>query len=321
MIADLSGLLDQIEYEDIVTWVEKMKPLKGLIDELYNEPESILQYCNQLEMVSSSYIEPCIEENGVNIKQLRLIGYKLDRFSELVQYFPNLERLYIYNYYGYPDGYYDGPIFRRLEIFEFLSSCADIQYNFQFIDSCPNLQSAHIYLQPNRIFVDESVKHESLQDLVIEFKRAKRQVAKPYAPKPTPSLVKYDQIDYEVEADHITEIDGEPYIAVKSAWYSKSSEYNMGDDNIELPIKPRDPEIFTIKELAKKTLERKKQNKGAKVFACPYCFIEFTPGRSDHCLRHINGDKDRPATCAKRKEKEPDLEKPASLKPIHVRTA
>ncbi|XP_025017870.1 uncharacterized protein LOC112539514 [Tetranychus urticae] len=45
----------------------------------------------------------------------------------------------------------------------------DIYYGFQFMDSCPNLQSAHIHLRFYHIFVDESLKHESLRDLVIEF--------------------------------------------------------------------------------------------------------------------------------------------------------
>ncbi|XP_015783890.1 uncharacterized protein LOC107361567 [Tetranychus urticae] len=40
-------------------------------------------------------------------------------------------------------------------------------YGFQFMDSCPNLQSAHITIDSSTVLVDETLKHESLQDLVI----------------------------------------------------------------------------------------------------------------------------------------------------------
>uniref|UniRef100_A0A158P4D4 Uncharacterized protein n=1 Tax=Tetranychus urticae TaxID=32264 RepID=A0A158P4D4_TETUR len=69
-------------------------------------------------------------------------------------------------------GPYGGPIFRRLKKLELFFTCyadTSIDYGFQFMDSCPNLQSAHVYFESNRIYVDESIKHKSLHDLVIEF--------------------------------------------------------------------------------------------------------------------------------------------------------
>ncbi|XP_015789328.1 uncharacterized protein LOC107366256 [Tetranychus urticae] len=175
MIAEFSCRFgEKVKYQDIVTFVKRIKSVNGIINKFSNENESILQYCNQIEMLSTNTIEPCIKKNGVNIKQLHLWNYKIDFFKEDAHYFPNLERLHIGDIRGNLDKYYDGPIFRRLEIFEFLSSCSDIQYAFQFMDSCPNLQSAHICLQSHRIFVDGSVKHESLQDLVIEINGVER---------------------------------------------------------------------------------------------------------------------------------------------------
>uniref|UniRef100_T1JRU4 F-box domain-containing protein n=1 Tax=Tetranychus urticae TaxID=32264 RepID=T1JRU4_TETUR len=161
-----------MKFQDLVTLVKNIKSFKGLIHQVHSDEESIFQYCDQLEMVSTDFMEPCIQKNGVNIKQLHISGYQLYYFQQDAHFFPNLERLHIYFNENWPDGYYDGPILRKLKILElFLSSYCpdDIYYGFQFMDSCPNLQSAHIYLQYNHIFVDESLKHKSLQDLVIEF--------------------------------------------------------------------------------------------------------------------------------------------------------
>uniref|UniRef100_T1JRV2 F-box domain-containing protein n=1 Tax=Tetranychus urticae TaxID=32264 RepID=T1JRV2_TETUR len=134
--------------------------------------ESIFQYCDALEMLSTGHIDPVMKKIGGNIKQLHLWNYTLNRFKEDAHYFPNIERLSISNNEGSPDWLYDGPIFKRLKIVEMqLSSYdgTDTNYAFQFMDSCPNLQSAHIKLDSNHIHVDESLKHESLQDLVLHF--------------------------------------------------------------------------------------------------------------------------------------------------------
>ncbi|XP_015791055.1 uncharacterized protein LOC107367821 isoform X2 [Tetranychus urticae] len=174
IVVDFSGFLAKMKHETIVTLIKKMKSLKGLIAHCcyYEGDESIIQNCDGLEMVSNDDIEPCIKEKGVTFKQLHLVSYNLDRFREDAHCFPNLERLYIHNNEGSPDYYYDGPILGRLRIVELsLSSYdgTDIYYGFQFMDSCPNLQSAHIKLDSNRLFVDESLKHKSLQDLVLSF--------------------------------------------------------------------------------------------------------------------------------------------------------
>uniref|UniRef100_T1JRV0 F-box domain-containing protein n=1 Tax=Tetranychus urticae TaxID=32264 RepID=T1JRV0_TETUR len=173
-IGDFSyGFRKKVKYEDIVTLVKQMKSLKGLIREFYDTDYPILQHCDQLEMVSSDYIEPCMEKSGVNIKQLHLWSYTLDLFKRDAHYFPNLERLSIYNNAGRPDVLYDGPILRKLKIVELALSSyhsTDIYYGFQFMDSCPNLQSAHINLDADRINIFfESIKHEPLRDLVIEW--------------------------------------------------------------------------------------------------------------------------------------------------------
>ncbi|XP_025017852.1 uncharacterized protein LOC112539499 [Tetranychus urticae] len=171
-----SGFCEESNPEDIVTWVKKMKSLKGLKHYSYPSEEAIFQYCGQLEMVSTDFIETCTNKNSVNIKQLCLVHDTFGSFRPNAHYFPNLERLSLNTEEG-PRSYYDGPIFERLKMVEFFTmDCTWLKhyddphfYGFQFMDSCPNLQSAHIFLDYNRFFVDETLKHESLQDLVIEF--------------------------------------------------------------------------------------------------------------------------------------------------------
>ncbi|XP_015793225.1 uncharacterized protein LOC107369760 [Tetranychus urticae] len=71
-----------------------------------------------------------------------------------------------------PDTYYDGPVLEKLKILELscLSFCdADFFHGFQLMDSCPNLLSAHISMNTNTWFFDETFKHEFLQDLVLQF--------------------------------------------------------------------------------------------------------------------------------------------------------
>uniref|UniRef100_T1JU64 F-box domain-containing protein n=1 Tax=Tetranychus urticae TaxID=32264 RepID=T1JU64_TETUR len=170
------GFHKKVKHEEIVSLVKNIKSCKGLIHQFYQGNESIFQYCDQLEMVSTDYIEPWIKKNGVNIKQLHLLG-TLESFKEDAHYFPNLERLYIHDDGG-QNCIYDGPIFRRLKIIELaLSSLDDVDgvvgpdvyYGFNFIDYCPNLQSAHFKVDSDVTLVDESVKHKSLQDLVLHF--------------------------------------------------------------------------------------------------------------------------------------------------------
>ncbi|XP_025017846.1 uncharacterized protein LOC107366236 isoform X2 [Tetranychus urticae] len=167
--------------EDIVTWVKKMKSLKGLMHIFFAKEEAIFQYCNELEMLSTDYVEACTNVNSVNIKQLCLVNDICGSFLENAHYFPNLERLLLHTEEDLRY-YYDGPIFSRLKIVQFSKADGSLweeelkgstYYGFQFMDSCPNLQSAAISLEYNSIFVDESLQHKSLQDLVIVFSEPK----------------------------------------------------------------------------------------------------------------------------------------------------
>ncbi|XP_025017838.1 uncharacterized protein LOC107371774 isoform X2 [Tetranychus urticae] len=170
MIANFGWKLrEKVDHEDIVTFVKQNKSLKGIIDRFHNRDKSVFQYCDDLEMVSANYIETCMANNSASIKQLLLSSYLLGVFTTDAHYFPNLERLHIYNRLDWPDSLYDGPILSRLKIFELSLANYDAHYGFHFMDSCPNLQSAHIRLYSNRIVGDGSLKHESLQDLVLQF--------------------------------------------------------------------------------------------------------------------------------------------------------
>ncbi|XP_015783796.1 uncharacterized protein LOC107361474 [Tetranychus urticae] len=148
--------------EEFVAFVRNQASLKGLI---YSIDEPIEKYCDQLEMLSFNYIWPDFRLNGSSIKQLHTWNYQ--DFKKYTYYFPNLERLNII----VTDSYYDGPALKKLKILEmcFYSNRPDNCYGFQFMDSCPNLQSAHMTVNTNGLFVDEKLKHKCLQDLVIRF--------------------------------------------------------------------------------------------------------------------------------------------------------
>ncbi|XP_015781345.1 uncharacterized protein LOC107359365 isoform X2 [Tetranychus urticae] len=171
-IADFRNIRGKVNYEDLVGIIQKMKSLKGLTltyfkdnGYIFRDVESAFKYCGELEMVGACSIEPWILKNGPNIKQLCIMSYDSYVFVRDGHNFPNLERIHIgHESEEIEHHQYKGLIFRRLKILElYLES----YYGFQFIDSCPNLQSAYIQLMTPNFFVDESIKHESLQDLVI----------------------------------------------------------------------------------------------------------------------------------------------------------
>uniref|UniRef100_T1L698 F-box domain-containing protein n=1 Tax=Tetranychus urticae TaxID=32264 RepID=T1L698_TETUR len=135
---------------------------------------SIFDYVNYLgdliNCYKAFYIHPSIIQKVSSIKQLYLQFCSLDDFKRDAHYLPNLERLHIRD--EAPCRYYDGPVLEKLKIFEldFSSSrVTDMCYCFHFMDSCPILQSAYIFLGANRFYVDETTKHQCLQDLVIVF--------------------------------------------------------------------------------------------------------------------------------------------------------
>ncbi|XP_015784211.1 uncharacterized protein LOC107361803 isoform X2 [Tetranychus urticae] len=166
IIAELSwGLTRKGEFEDIVTFVSNQKSLKGLIN---TSGESIEKYCDELEMLSCNSYELIAIRNGSSIKQLYFGVDSIDAFKPDLSYFPNLERLHID--IKAPDKHYDGPVLEKLKILESQFFClpnTSICYVFQFMDLCPNLQSAHIFMNTFGLFVDETLKHECLQDLVV----------------------------------------------------------------------------------------------------------------------------------------------------------
>ncbi|XP_015784661.1 uncharacterized protein LOC107362158 isoform X2 [Tetranychus urticae] len=174
IIVELSFNLNPT-YEDAIEFVKKQRFLKGLINridlpvETYCVIFNIL--CNniQLEMLSVQYFNPNNLRNGSSIKQLVVRNHSLAALKRHSHYLPNLERLKITIYV--PDNPYDGPVLKKLKILE-LSFHAPwdsiIFYGLQFMDSCPNLQSAHIKMAANTYFFDETLKHKCLQDLVLQ---------------------------------------------------------------------------------------------------------------------------------------------------------
>uniref|UniRef100_T1K4E3 F-box domain-containing protein n=1 Tax=Tetranychus urticae TaxID=32264 RepID=T1K4E3_TETUR len=119
-----------------------------------------------LEMLSTGYIDLNIKEINENMKQLYLWDSTLDVFAEVAHHFPNLERFKIYNGEG-------NFIYKKSRIF--LQKLTKILSNlctccsFVFMDLCPALQSAHHKIDCWHNNVNDSIKHASLQDLVIQF--------------------------------------------------------------------------------------------------------------------------------------------------------
>uniref|UniRef100_T1KW13 F-box domain-containing protein n=1 Tax=Tetranychus urticae TaxID=32264 RepID=T1KW13_TETUR len=152
------GLYKKVEYKDIAALVRNQESLEGLI------AWSPFKHPDKPEMTSFDLFEPSMQHIGSSIKQLCGV-YDLASFQKYAHYFPNLERLKIIS----ESQYYDGPVLEKLKIIELgLRSCGGlfIVHSFQVMDSCPNLQSAHIDVN-DRFFVDETIKLQYLQDLVI----------------------------------------------------------------------------------------------------------------------------------------------------------
>ncbi|XP_025018239.1 uncharacterized protein LOC107368281 [Tetranychus urticae] len=155
----------KVKFEDIVAFVRNHESLKGIITSSSGIME---EYCDKLEMLASDSIKSWILMNYSSLKQLALFGGTLHNLERAAHYLPNLERLHTLFY----DSYHNGPVWEKLKVVELAttpdSSC-EIFYGFQFMDSCPNLQSAHISVISGALFVDETLKQASLQDLVIDF--------------------------------------------------------------------------------------------------------------------------------------------------------
>ncbi|XP_025016596.1 uncharacterized protein LOC112538842 [Tetranychus urticae] len=158
-----------VNFGDVVTFFRNLDSLKGIIT---SSREEIEKYCDKFEMLSTNFIEPHFLHNCFSLKQLHIQNayHFIKRKS---RFFPNLERLHIDAFDSFPDRYYHGPVLTKLKILELAlySNSDSAIYVFQFMDSCPNLQSAHIRLNSHRFFVDETLKHKFLQDLVIDFNR------------------------------------------------------------------------------------------------------------------------------------------------------
>ncbi|XP_025016592.1 uncharacterized protein LOC107361690 isoform X5 [Tetranychus urticae] len=162
IMAEFSFIFDlKAKFEDTVAFVRNQESLKALM--IYKETD---EYCDKLEMLSLTFVEKSFLRNVSSVKQLYILYAHLDFFSD-AHYFQNLERLHIL----LEDKQYDGPVLEKLKVVE-LGFTADEKtnyYGFQFMDSCPNLQSAHISVQGNLLCVNETLKHERLQDLVLHF--------------------------------------------------------------------------------------------------------------------------------------------------------
>ncbi|XP_015793161.2 uncharacterized protein LOC107369702 [Tetranychus urticae] len=173
IIADLSSKLNLKDEDyllpDAIEFVRKQASLKGLINP-FRQPIEKYRYCDQLEMLSVINFNPNNLRNGSSIKQLNVRNYTLEALTRDAHYLPNLENLKIKIIV--PDNHYDGPVLEKLKILELYSIKLQRKrffYGFQLMDSCPNLQSAHITMNSHSWFFDETLKHNSLQDLVIKF--------------------------------------------------------------------------------------------------------------------------------------------------------
>ncbi|XP_025016464.1 uncharacterized protein LOC107362052 isoform X2 [Tetranychus urticae] len=156
------------QYKDAIKFLKKQESLKGLINDTIKPMEAYCYNTSILEMLSVYYFNPNNLRNGSSLKQLDVGGYSLEALGRDAHYLPNLERLRIQ--IDVPDKHYDGPVLEKLKILELhYEGHGKIFYGFQLMDSCPNLQSAHIFMRPDTWVFDETLKHKCLRDLVIQY--------------------------------------------------------------------------------------------------------------------------------------------------------
>ncbi|XP_015783820.1 uncharacterized protein LOC107361496 isoform X3 [Tetranychus urticae] len=155
----------QVKFEDIAAFVRKHEPLKEMITSYRLAME---ECCDKLEMLATDCSKPGILQNCIHSKQLSIRDDTLVNFKSDAQYLPNLERLLIL----INGSYLNGSVLEKLKVVIMHSNVCNlgtIFYGFQFMDLCPNLQSARITMDSRTVLVDETLKNESLQDLVIHF--------------------------------------------------------------------------------------------------------------------------------------------------------
>uniref|UniRef100_T1K8S4 F-box domain-containing protein n=1 Tax=Tetranychus urticae TaxID=32264 RepID=T1K8S4_TETUR len=158
-VAGLSSLFPNL----IVKFIRKHEPLREMITSCRVAVE---ECCDNLEMLAIDCSKPGILQNCICSKQLSIRDDTLFNLESEAQYRQNLERLQII----LNGSYLNGPVLEKLKVVVMHSNVANLGmtfYGLQFMDSCPNLQSAHITINSTTLLVDETLKHESLQDLVI----------------------------------------------------------------------------------------------------------------------------------------------------------
>uniref|UniRef100_T1JR23 F-box domain-containing protein n=1 Tax=Tetranychus urticae TaxID=32264 RepID=T1JR23_TETUR len=159
---------NKVKSVDIVSFIRNHESLKGII----HVDADFVEYLEniKLEMLSCPLFDSSIIPNGSSMKQLCAEYDSLEDVKKIAPDFSNLE---ILRTVIKKNGNYDRirvPVFEKLKILVLNSYTKEgIFYGFQFMDSCPNLQSAHITMDSIHFFVDETIKHECLQDLVIDF--------------------------------------------------------------------------------------------------------------------------------------------------------
>ncbi|XP_015784206.1 uncharacterized protein LOC107361805 [Tetranychus urticae] len=164
-------LENKMKRSEIVSFVRNHESLKGIIDE---NGYPVSEYCNKLEMTSTYSDELSKIQNASNIKQLYTGNFSVEDVKKYAHDFPNLELLRTsINMKGKNKGSRVS-VFEKLKILILYSDDQKGFHGFHLMDLCPNLQSAFITMECNRFFVDETVKHECLQDLVIQFFGDKR---------------------------------------------------------------------------------------------------------------------------------------------------
>lgn len=87
-----------VHIKNIHELVNSQESLKGFIidQQIFTNDQSITKYYDQLEMLSTKYIDVNIALNGYNLKQLHLRRCNFNNFKNIISNFANLERLNIF---------------------------------------------------------------------------------------------------------------------------------------------------------------------------------------------------------------------------------
>ncbi|XP_053210064.1 uncharacterized protein LOC128393856 [Panonychus citri] len=180
-IIDLECYIDDFDNNDMEKLIECLPKLRGLIHPLCFSDLFQRSWFNKIEMLVCEGLGSWHEDSDQSfaLKQLYLSQCYLSSLNDHHCYLKNLLRLHVDDYHSidrYASGnFYRGPVLPNLKILEILSDNVNFP-GYDFMDSCPSLESAYFATVENISFViNGSIKNLNLKNLAIDHLEGKSQ--------------------------------------------------------------------------------------------------------------------------------------------------